>query len=277
MSLRDIHYKEDYRSGYDNFVDDFFAPSLRNSSSYWRAVGYFSSSSLEAFGAPLGEFVISGGEIRLVTSVELTEADIQAIDKGTAKKQVVCEQRIEEIIRINFSNEVSDGVALLAKLLEVGRLSIQIAVPKNGTGIYHEKIGLFFDDADFVAFTGSSNESRTAFENNRECFDVFTSWESESRASRKKEHFENLWNGEDDGVQIFSFPKAAEKELIRICRVEIASKSRRDQNQTISGGIRKRPSKNLLMRNAASSTWQPAQEKLARLSIYCVTCLTETR
>ena len=27
MSLRDIQYQEDYRSGYDNIVEDFFHPS----------------------------------------------------------------------------------------------------------------------------------------------------------------------------------------------------------------------------------------------------------
>ena len=216
MSLRDIDYKEDYRSGYDNFVADFFAPSLRQSKSYWRAVGYFSSSSLEAFGAPLGEFIRNGGEIRLVTSVELSESDIQAIENGAAK-QMVCAQRINEIIHNDFSDNVGRGVVRLARLIEMGRLSIQIAVPKVGTGIYHEKIGLFFDRFDFVAFTGSSNESRTAFENNRECIDVFTSWNSQSRANRKKIHFEKLWNGEDQGVEVFSFPKAAEMELLRIC------------------------------------------------------------
>ena len=217
MSLRNIKYKEDYRSGYDNFVQDFFAPSLRESKSYWRAVGYFSSSSLEAFGAPLGEFIRSGGEIKLVTSVELSEADIRAIENG-AEKQNVCAQRIEEIIQNEFSDNVSSGVIRLVRLLEMGRLSIQIAVPKEGTGIYHEKIGLFYDGVDFVAFTGSSNESRTAFENNRECFDVFTSWNSEKRANRKKMHFEILWDGTDQGVDVYSFPKAAEKKLLRICR-----------------------------------------------------------
>ena len=177
MSLRDIQYKEDYRSGYENLVEDLYRPSLREAELYWRAVGYFSSSSLEAFGAPLGEFIKNGGKIRLVTSVELSEADLRAIENG-AVRQDVCERRLEQIIETDFGDGVGDGVARLARLLEIGRLEIQIAVPKTGTGIYHEKIGLFIEGDDFVAFTGSSNESRTAFENNRECVDVYTSWES---------------------------------------------------------------------------------------------------
>lgn len=215
MGLRDIGYQEDYRSGYDNIVEDFFRPSLRVAKLYWRAVGYFSSSSLEAFGEPLGEFIRNGGQIRLVTSVELSEADLQAIADG-APRQGICAQRLEDIIETDFADGVGDGVARLARLLEIGRLQIQIAVPKTGTGIYHEKIGLFIDGDDYVAFTGSSNESRTAFENNRECVDVYSCWDSPVRAARKREHFETLWNRTDQGVEVYSFPDAARKKLLRV-------------------------------------------------------------
>ena len=218
MSLRNIQYREDYRTGYDNLVEDFFAPSLRAANLYWRAVGYFSSSALESFGAPLGEFVGNNGRISLITSVELNESDIQAIETGRSKEQA-CAERIEQIIERDFADGVGDGVVRLARLLELNRLEIRIAVPKKGTGIYHEKIGLFFDDNnDFVAFTGSSNESRNAFENNRECIDVFTSWgREESRASRKKRHFKQLWNRKDQGVKVYSFPVAARKKLLKVC------------------------------------------------------------
>lgn len=215
MGLRDIAYQEDYRSGYDNIVEDFFRPSLREAKLYWRAVGYFSSSALEAFGAPLGDFIRNGGQIRLVTSVELSDADLKAIENG-AIRQDICAQRLERIIETEFADGIGDGVARLARLLEIGRLEIRIAVPKMGTGIYHEKIGLFINGDDYVAFTGSSNESRNAFENNRECVDVYASWDSTARAARKREHFEALWDRTDKGVDVYSFPEAAQKKLLRV-------------------------------------------------------------
>jgi superfamily II DNA or RNA helicase len=214
MSLRDIRYQEDYRSGYDDLVEDFFRPSLREARTYWRAVGYFSSSALESFGAPLGEFIKNGGHIRLVTSVELSEVDLRAIADG-AVRQEVCAQRLKQIIEQEFADGVGDGVARLTRLLEMGRLEIRIALPKTGTGIYHEKIGLFLDADDYVAFTGSSNESRNAFENNRECIDVYPYWDIPDRASRKRRHFEDLWDGNDRGVEIYSFPDAAKQKLLR--------------------------------------------------------------
>ncbi|WP_266029785.1 DEAD/DEAH box helicase family protein [Brucella intermedia] len=226
MALRNIAYQEDYRSGYDNIVDDFFRPSLRQAKRYWRAVGYFSSSALESFGTPLGEFLKNEGTIRLVTSVELSARDLQAIADGETRRDVY-EGRIEEILENEFGDGVGDGVVRLARLLEIGRLELRVAVPKTGSGIYHEKIGLFFDENDYVAFTGSSNESRNAFENNRECIDVYPSWLSSSRAARKLAHFEAVWDGTDKGVDVYDFPEASRRKLIRICEEQEAGRRQR--------------------------------------------------
>lgn len=219
MSLRDLHYLDDYRSGYNDIIREFFQPSLREAQSYSRAVGYFSSSALEAFGAPLGEFVKRDGRIRLVTSVELSQSDLEAITSGTLR-QDVCERRLEQIIDEEFAEGVGDGTARLGRLIELNRLELRIAVPKEGTGIYHEKIGIFAGRDAYVAFTGSSNESRNAFENNRECIDVYPSWSSPSRAARKRKHFENLWECNDRGVDVYTFPEAARKKLLRACRLK---------------------------------------------------------
>ena len=135
-------------------------------------------------------------------------------------KREVCAGRLLRIVEEDFADGVGDGTVRLIRLLESGRLEIRIAVPTNGTGIYHEKIGLFLNGRDYIAFTGSSNESRNAFENNRECIDVFASWkagDSAGRALRKRQHFEALWNSEDDFVEVYSFPEAAKSRLIRIC------------------------------------------------------------
>ncbi len=216
MSLRSIKFQMDYRSGPDNLVTEFFRPALTEAREYWRAVGYFSSSSLEAFGAPLGDFLRKRGAIRLVTSVQLSDSDLQAIRNGMGKERV-CESRLEYIIDKEFAEGVGSGTIRLAKLIELQRLEIRIAVPKTGTGIYHEKIGLYIDGSDFVAFTGSSNESRNALEHNRECIDVYPSWQNPERARRKRTHFEALWNNTDEGIDTYTFPEAAKRKLLQIC------------------------------------------------------------
>lgn len=240
MGLREIQYKEDYRSGPDDIVEDLIRPSLRQADAYWRAVGYFSSSALEVFGKSLGTFVQRGGTIRLVTSVELSQSDLEAIERGVSK-QGICSHRLEEIVKEQFADGVGDGTARLGLLLELELLEIKIAVPKSGTGIYHEKIGIFLDDDEYVAFSGSSNESRNALENNRECIDVYPSWSSPTRAERKREHFLDVWDGTDVGVDVYSFPDAVKSELIRICeehrsheeKQETESKKWRHQDEAL--------------------------------------------
>ena len=130
MSLRDIQFQEDYRSGYDHIVESFFKPALREAKLYWRAVGYFSSSALESFGSPLGEFIKNGGTIRLITSVELSASDLKAIENGTLREDI-CAERLSQIVEEEFADGMGDGTARLVRLLEMGRLDIQIAVPKN--------------------------------------------------------------------------------------------------------------------------------------------------
>lgn len=217
MSLKSIQYQEDYRTGHDDILNDFFRMSLKSATIYWRAVGYFSSSALETFGRPLDDFINNEGTIRLITSVELRAEDFKAIKEGLSKREV-CEARIKEILDEQFSGQLTDGVSRLLALLKAGRLEMKIASPKDAPGIYHEKVGVFFSsDDEYVSFIGSTNESQTAFESNYESLDVYPSWEVPSRALRKKEHFEELWNNVDVGAEVYDFPEALRKDLIRIC------------------------------------------------------------
>lgn len=213
--LKDQAFLKEYRTGTHDFVKELYHKAFRESTDYWRAVGYFRSSALEAFGSTLQSFLKGGGKIRLITSVELTEADSNAIEEGMSKQEI-CEKRINYIIENEFNESVGNGVVKLAKLLEIGRLEIKIAVPCSGRGIYHEKVGLFFDENDdYIAFSGSANESNSAFEKNYECIEVYTSWDDPSRAGMKKEHFEKLWNAQQKGAFVFTFPDASKRHLIQ--------------------------------------------------------------
>jgi hypothetical protein len=216
LSLRSIAFKEDYRSGRDDALKDFFLPAFKVACRYDRAVGYFSSSALECFAEPLGQFVQFGGTIRLVTSVELRDEDAAVIESGRSAAEV-CEERVLEVIGREFGpGAVSTGVRKLGALLEAGRLEIKIATPVRGRGIYHEKVGIFHDEGeDYVAFSGSTNESREALLHNYECIDVYPSWEATSRARGKVAHFEALWAGVAPGARTYTFPEAAERKLIR--------------------------------------------------------------
>lgn len=209
-------FREEYRSGRDDALTAFFLPAFRVARRYDRAVGYFSSSALECFAEPFGQFIQFGGMVRLITSVELRDEDVAVIESGRNAIEV-CEERILAIIEREFGvGVVSNGVRKLGALLESGRLEIRIATPAHGRGIFHEKVGIFYGDGDdYVAFSGSTNESRAALVHNYECIDAFPSWEEPSRARSKRDHFEALWAGVEPGARTFSFPEAAKRKLIR--------------------------------------------------------------
>jgi superfamily II DNA or RNA helicase len=216
VSFRGYPFRLEYRSGVDDLIRGFYHPALHRASGYDRAVGFFSSTALEAIGRPLGEFVERGGRMRLVTSVCLEEEDVQAIANGVDRK-AVCEARLLEQLKVEFAEPLGRGSSLLLGLLELDRLGIRIALPREGRGIYHEKVGVFLSEGeDFLSFSGSSNESRSGLEVNYECVDVFTSWGDPVRADGKRQHFELLWEGKAPGVVTLEFPEAVRRELIRI-------------------------------------------------------------
>ena len=105
-------------------------------------------------------------------------------------------------------------------------LEIKIVLIEGGTGIFHEKVGIIEDNfGNKVAFSGSMNESETAFKKNYETIDVFCNWKigDEARRFEKKfDAFENMWNGKDKGVEIIDFPELSEEIIKKYRRREQA-------------------------------------------------------
>ena len=209
--LRDREWEEEYRTGENNPLTEFIIPALDESFNYWRASGYFSSSVFDMLGDSLANFVLRDGEIDLVTSVHLTPKDQEAIKKGLKEKEEIIYDRLADIIEKEFQPPLKKGVMVLAKLIATNRLNMKIATRSNGR-LFHIKMGVFFDkNNDFIAFSGSQNESSHSMKDTFEEIDVFTGWDDKSRATKKKKFFEKLWKDEAEEVDVYNFPKAFEK------------------------------------------------------------------
>ena len=80
---------------------------------------------------------------------------------------------------------VKDRISALAWMVATGVLDIKLALPIDDQGeikpgLYHEKIGIFSDKVgDFVAFTGSPNETQGGLLDNYESIEVFWSWDDQ--------------------------------------------------------------------------------------------------
>ena len=217
MSFKKLHIKPEYRSLLDDVVKGFYTPVLSKSTLYKRAVGFFSSSALIELTNGIIELVKNGGKIELVASPKLSAEDIEAIEDGFERRNEVIENCLMRELLSPKGKFEEERLNLLSNLIAHGIIEIKIAFLEkdNNIGMFHEKMGLMYDsENNVIAFTGSMNESATAFTHNYESIDVFTSWANdEERVLAKQAAFNAIWNDYEPNIKVISF-KNVEKAII---------------------------------------------------------------
>ena len=225
MDLKSINFKVTYRSVESDILNEFLIPCLQNSLLYKRAVGYFTSGSLAEAARGLVAFVNDGGRMLIIASPMLMQEDIDRIKNGYDLKQTVEEALLREIKK-PLSDINTLRVKNLTWMIANNRLDIRIARPINfptvESGIYHEKIGIFYESTEEnsyrVAFSGSMNETFGALVSNYESIDVSISWDQSARERQRVEghikHFDNLWHGKEIGLETIEFPDAVRQNLL---------------------------------------------------------------
>lgn len=225
--LSDLRLKDEYFTGDIDLVDGFYKPCLGKAKSYDRSVGYFRSSVFVLIGPELIRFVKQGGKIRLISSPCLTSEDVEALRQGYINKREIASKAIEKDIDQMLSQvEITKNTEALATLITLGALEVKLAFLPEANGEYHAKLGIFSDGKDSVVFKGSVNETWTGWHDrgNHETMDVFCSWNKgtdEERVTRNKAYFERLWNGDEEKVEVISFPDAAKDKLKIIAKGSI--------------------------------------------------------
>ena len=106
----------------------------------------------------------------------------------------------------------------LQNIVENGQIELKIAIPNSEqiANSFSERIGIFRDDeAQAVAFTGTSKESFSTQTRDFESVDVFTSWNDKSRVERKMKDFEELWDNKTKYLEVYDFMYAEENNLLK--------------------------------------------------------------
>lgn len=214
MSFVELDIKQEYRNKMDNVIRNFYIPVLKQSKTYRRAVGFFSSSALLELSAGICELIKNDGYIEVIASPKLSPEDIAAINDGFRKKdEIIKEALIRELNEPKGTFE-EQRLNLLSNLIAIGKLEIKIAFldDENNIGMFHEKLGIMEDySGNIVTFSGSMNESANSFINNYEAIDVFCSWTKDSdRASCKVSAFNSMWNDFEPGIKVKRFPEIDE-------------------------------------------------------------------
>jgi superfamily II DNA or RNA helicase len=219
MGLSEQTLKEEYRTGVDNLVADFYVPCLNQSKIYRRSVGYFSSMIFLLIGPEIIRFAKNGGKIELICSPSLTAADIEALEQGynfdinQAKQEIL--HNVETLLDDTRAIKNTEALATLIKLKI---LEVKIAFRKGSAGIYHEKLGIFTDAVSSVSFKGSVNETWSGWHErgNYESLDVFCSWKDgrdERQVNRHNQYFQKLWSNQIEELEIIEFPSVAKNRL----------------------------------------------------------------
>ena len=207
----------DYRSSAHRLAVDFFAPVLRLANTYDRAVAYFSSSVFFTAPDEFGIFFDNGGTMRLICSPFLEKTDVEALTEGVFDRPRVLKDRRKpsELLRAGASR------ALVGALIARGLLRIRIATGPLASSerLFHEKIGLFRDaNTNVLAFSGSANESRSAWLDNFERIDVFLNWGSDSERLKVKRvdlQFSDLWKNQTPNLLVRELAEAVKAGILK--------------------------------------------------------------
>lgn len=227
MNFKELQLAAEYRTAISVVAKEFYTPILKYAVRYDRAVGFFSSTSLVNIAEGLLPFINNNGKMRLVASPVLSVEDINAIREGYKRREDIIVDAVYRELYEPKDFKESKRLNLLANLIADGRLDVKIALVESNKnyGIYHEKMGVFYDNNDnIIAFSGSNNETYTGMEVNYEAFDVYCSWKNENdneRARLKQKAFEEIWNGKDTKVSIYEIPEIKDTILKKYMRKKI--------------------------------------------------------
>lgn len=220
LLLPDNIFQDEYRTGYNNLLEEFYIPCLRSSTAYYRTVGYFNSSLFLLTRESFIEFALNGGKAFIISSPEITEDDFLAINSGYKDRNIIFKSRFKEDLS-RLADEDIECTTILATLIKYSSVDFKLAFCLNSTGIYHEKLGVFIDQKNnMVSFRGSANETFSAWNNssNYESFDVFKSWESSLEFDKTNKHFQyirNLWSNNDEYVRIIDVHEIFEETIFQ--------------------------------------------------------------
>lgn len=226
-NLRKLNLKPEYNTEDDNIINDFYVPCLNCSEKYDRAVGYFRANIYRELGEDLLNFIINGGKVRLICSPDMPEKDEEAARDGyelrgkTSKTEQ--ESTLVYVLKLMSNNpEESDCLEMLRIMIETGSMDLFVATRSGG--IYHRKIGVFYDSfGNCVAFSGSGNETRKALSSiedwsNDEEFDVYRSWgnDFEARKSiKKRDYFQKLVDNGSKNTEVRPLNRIEREELAK--------------------------------------------------------------
>ena len=216
--LNKVNIQIRYNSSEHNMINDFYNPCLRACSTYYRAVGYFTSYGLSLASQGIASLINNDGCMRLIASPHLQEDDIIAINLGYESKENILHRVFERELDNIEEFVVKKRLEALSWMIEEGLLEIKIAFKGKASiqaGLFHEKMGVFIDgQGNRVAFSGSGNETFGGWGGNYEALSTYCSWkDTRSYVEEIERNFESLWSNIHPKLTILDYTAVARDVL----------------------------------------------------------------
>jgi len=164
-------------------------------------LGYFSSNAIKVLSKSFAEFVVNGGEMRIITNHVYSLKDKEhLIDHNALENEDKIIDIFNDLEKLEF--ELSDYgqhfFDCLKYLQKNKRLIIQ-PVKFNNVDLAHCKRMVLYDGVDYISTDGSINFTLSALTKNSESFEVNVPWKGEvfkKRVDSEIAIFEKVLNGE---------------------------------------------------------------------------------
>lgn len=202
-SFKDILFPPTYKysSDSDHIPLEFYNETFPVAKKIDLFLGYFSSNAIKVLSNSFAEFVINGGEMRVITNHVYSLKDKEnLIDQSSIKDEDKVIDIFNDLEKLEF--ELRDYgqhfFDCLKYLQKENRLTIQ-PVKFNNVDLAHCKIMTLYDGYDYISTDGSINFTLSALTKNSESFEVNVPWINEvfkERVDSEKKKFEEVIKGE---------------------------------------------------------------------------------
>jgi len=212
--FREINFpsKYKYSSDSENIPLEFYNDTFPVAKKIDLFLGYFSSNAIKVLSKSFAEFVVNGGEMRIITNHVFSLKDKEnLIDYNTLKDEDKIIDIFNDLEKLEF--ELSDYgqhfFDCLKYLQKHKRLIIQ-PVKFNNVDLAHCKRMVLYDGFEYISTDGSINFTLSALTKNSESFEVNAPWKGDifkERVDSERDIFEKVLNGKHPDYKHISSEK----------------------------------------------------------------------
>lgn len=155
---------------------EFFQNAYSESKEAYLLFGYFTSSSFRLLTFGLAKFIANGGVLNIIANDIVSQEDYRLFND--TEELIINSEFFNKVMNVEALKDELDKhfLSCIAFLIKNERFNIKFIKPSGGKGIAHSKKGVFSDGRDSIRFSGSSNHTFAALNDNIEAIDIQPSW-----------------------------------------------------------------------------------------------------